>query len=451
METFKREAQTYTDVEIMVEAYLNAYYGNETITYPINPFQMLKDEGIMFVLRNFSKLEGVYIPAQDEDDIAMVAINAYRPITRQRFTAAHELCHHFRDYDKQVACPIGEKNEIEHFANAFASALLMPLGELRNKVDAYQDENGFVSFESALEIANYFGVSFEACVYRLAYDLGVIEGNGEELKKRIHAFKPDKVRKEKGMNYADLYADFVDCYSEQLAFTPTKRAEYVFEHEYIYNDSRMEGLDVTLEQASEIVSDLRHNMQNSLYCNEENEPYMSIAGHYKMYQRIFEIPVKDSLTVYDCIDLNKDLFAYYPYPEYGGKLRECNACVMGSKFETTPFYKIIDELDKVDEKVQEYFTHRKEIRVSEYIKHLARVHHRLTSIHPFADGNGRTTRAFMNVQLIRAGLSPIYIKVEEKDAYIEALEMADTKKDYAWLYEVIYKIMIRSHVELNMG
>ena len=39
-------------------------------------------------------------------------------------------------------------------------------------------------------------------------------------------------------------------------------------------------------------------------------------------------------------------------------------------------------------------------------------------IHPFQEGNGRTTRAFMNVQLVRAELTPVYIKVEEKTNYI---------------------------------
>ena len=65
------------------------------------------------------------------------------------------------------------------------------------------------------------------------------------------------------------------------------------------------------------------------------------------------------------------------------------------------------------------------------------------------EGNGRTARAFMNVQLVRAGLTPFYIKVEEKKGYIAALEKADTEKNYADLYECIFKVIIRSHVELS--
>ena len=55
----------------------------------------------------------------------------------------------------------------------------------------------------------------------------------------------------------------------------------------------------------------------------------------------------------------------------------------------------------------------------------------------------------MNVQLVRAGLTPFYIKVEEQKGYIAALEKADTEKNYADLYECIFKVIIRSHVELS--
>lgn len=452
MISFKSRSKYYNDAEEMASAYLSAYYGNSEIEYPISPFKMLNDEKVLFLIRNFNKLEGVYIPAQSEEDVAMVGINANRPITRQRFTAAHELCHHFRDADKQVSCPIGQKNATEKFADQFASALLMPLGELRSKVNEYKDANGNVSFDSVLLIADYFGVSFESCAYRIAYKIHAIEGDTspEELRKRFRRYKPDNVRKNNGLSYVNLYADLIDNYSVQLAFTPSEQAKNVFENTYIYNDSRMEGLNVTIEQASEIVTDLRMNMQNSEYCDENHEPYMSVAGHYKMYQDIFSLPVKDTLNVYDAFHLNKDLFAYYPHPEFGGNPRQNNVLVLGAKFETVDYHDIFPALAKVDEEVRAYFSKRHELSASEYIKHVVRIHHQITVIHPFPEGNGRTTRAFMNVQLIRAGLTPIYIKVEEKKEYILALEKADTTGCYDDLYEIIFKVLIRAHVELSI-
>jgi Zn-dependent peptidase ImmA (M78 family) len=115
--SFSTEASKYTDPEKMAADYLSQHFGSQKIEYPINPFALLKDEGILFSLSDFRKLEGVYIPASSSNDIPIIGINVNRPITRQRYTAAHELCHHFRDADKQISCPIyGKKTQIEKFA-----------------------------------------------------------------------------------------------------------------------------------------------------------------------------------------------------------------------------------------------------------------------------------------------------------------------------------------------
>lgn len=448
---FGTETKKYNDPEDMAAAYLVRYFENQKIEYPINPFQMLKDEGILFSLMDFKKLEGVYIPAASSEDVPAVGINADRPITRQRFSAAHELCHHFRDADKQISCPIGSKNAIEKFAEGFAAALLMPISELRVQVNKQKKGNRNISMDDVLEIADYFGVSFQACLFRIAYLIHAISGNTEpdELRKRATRYGPEKERKRRHMTYARLYGDFINSYQEQLAFKPTDHARYVFQNEYIYNDSRMEGLDVTVEQASEIVTDLRLNMQNSEYCNEENEAYLSIAGHYDMYQEIFAEPVKDSLDAYYLFTLNRLLFSHYPHPEFGGSARQNNTLVLGAKFETVDYHEIFNELAKVDAEVKEFFSKKTKIPISEYLKHVIRTHHKITVIHPFPEGNGRTSRAFMNVQLVRAGITPIYIKVEDKKEYVSALSCADQCGDYEELYEIIFRLILKSHVDLH--
>ncbi len=448
---FEIEAKRFTDPEKMAATYLAQYFANKKIEYPINPFQMLKDEGILFSLMNFKKLEGVYIPASGGEDIPVVGINVNRPITRQRFTAAHELCHHFRDADKQVSCPINGRTAIEVFADRFAAALLMPLQELRHQVNKRKNTRGYVSFDDVLEIADFFGVNFRSCLYRIAYLVHAIDGDTESsaLAKRATKYAPEKVRKTRHMTYAKLYARLIDCYQEQLAFQPSDFARNLFQNNYIYNDSRMEGLDVSIEQASEIVTDLRLNTQNSEYCNEENEAFMSIAGHYDMYQDIFAEPVKDTLNVYDMLLLNKKLFSHYPYPDYGGSTRQNNVLVLGAKFETVDYHDIFPELGKVNTEICDFFSRRGEISLSEYIMHVVRMHHRITVIHPFPEGNGRTSRAFMNVQLVRAGIVPVYIKVEDKKEYLDALARADALQDYDELYDLVFRLILRSYVDLN--
>lgn len=56
----------------------------------------------------------------------------------------------------------------------------------------------------------------------------------------------------------------------------------------------------------------------------------------------------------------------------------------------------------------------------------AEAHYRLVLIHPFADGNGRTSRLLMNLLLLQYGYPLTVIRAkEERPAYIQALHSAD--------------------------
>lgn len=49
------------------------------------------------------------------------------------------------------------------------------------------------------------------------------------------------------------------------------------------------------------------------------------------------------------------------------------------------------------------------------------VHYRFVTIHPFADGNGRTARLLMNLILLRSGYPIAVIKTQDRSAYIDAI------------------------------
>ena len=58
--SFYTEAKRFTDPEEMASTYLEEYFGSEKIEYPINPFQMLKDEGVLFSFMKSDNLEGIF-------------------------------------------------------------------------------------------------------------------------------------------------------------------------------------------------------------------------------------------------------------------------------------------------------------------------------------------------------------------------------------------------------
>lgn len=83
----------------------------EELAFPIDPFKLLSMNGVIYQFKDFKELEGIYIVPDDSEDIPIVGINFNRPITRQRFTAAHELCHHIKDRSTST-CPINGSKRI---------------------------------------------------------------------------------------------------------------------------------------------------------------------------------------------------------------------------------------------------------------------------------------------------------------------------------------------------
>lgn len=68
-------------------------------TRQIDPFAALAAAGVVVLRRRLDHLAGLYLPADphDPDAIPSVLINVAHPLSKQRFTAAHELGHHVRD------------------------------------------------------------------------------------------------------------------------------------------------------------------------------------------------------------------------------------------------------------------------------------------------------------------------------------------------------------------
>ncbi len=95
---------------------------------------------------------------------------------------------------------------------------------------------------------------------------------------------------------------------------------------------------------------------------------------------------------------------------------------------------------------------------SEIINLSARLSHKLACVHPFENGNGRSSRLLMGAILLRAGLSDISIR-KSKPGYLRAMIQADGG-DYSLLEEIIadgltensrkkHELQLRKQAELS--
>lgn len=94
---------------------------------------------------------------------------------------------------------------------------------------------------------------------------------------------------------------------------------------------------------------------------------------------------------------------------------------------------IIESFNKVNDELLEC--------IDKVVALAAWIHHKITFVHPFREGNGRTARLTANLTLERYGLVGISVKIENKNkkAYRNALSQADNAEDYKPLKDLIYE------------
>ena len=99
-----------------------------------------------------------------------------------------------------------------------------------------------------------------------------------------------------------------------------------------------------------------------------------------------------------------------------GRYRQQNVLISGAT-STPPDYTLLN--DKMAQFVDWYNSEAHKLHP---IERAAKVHADFVGIHPFIDGNGRTSRLLMNLELLKAGYPPCVITVESRLAYYEALD-----------------------------
>ncbi len=117
--------------------------------------------------------------------------------------------------------------------------------------------------------------------------------------------------------------------------------------------------------------------------------------------------------------------------EFAGLYRKENVVISGAKHIPPQHYLLEDEMELF---VKWYW----EIGVNLHpIELAAKVHTEFVKIHPFIDGNGRTARLLLNLELMKKGYPPIIIRNENKVKYYSAIDIAHTVGDYKDFIEIV--------------
>lgn len=195
-----------------------------------------------------------------------------------------------------------------------------------------------------------------------------------------------------------------------------------------YNSLSIEGYQVTEELIKQITDD-KWNPQQSA---SDKEQYNALAakGYWQAFQtvlksieKIFTKQNPGQIVKQDLILWYQELFA--PMIQAGILSRENLAgyrnhpvYIRGSQHVPLPQEAIIDAM----EAFYECLTTEPEVCVKAVLGHFI-----LGFIHPFMDGNGRIARFLMNVMFAAGGHPWTIIALENRQQYMQALELASVK------------------------
>lgn len=128
--------------------------------------------------------------------------------------------------------------------------------------------------------------------------------------------------------------------------------------------------------------------------------------------------------------------------EYAGNYRDTEVKISGSDYEPPKAYEIPHRMAALGEFVQ-LVTSSESVVSDLPILTATAAHAWLARIHPFVDGNGRTSRILMNLILIRNGYPICIITQEERLRYYDALEESQAG-NLTPLIELIYEGVLES-------
>lgn len=196
--------------------------------------------------------------------------------------------------------------------------------------------------------------------------------------------------------------------------------------EWTYNSNAIEGNTLTIKETKVVLEGITvggKTMREHLEVINHRDAIVYVEDIVKTNEPLSEWQIKNlHRLILKGID-----------DHYAGHYRDQQVYIAGARH-TPPEPLLIKE--KMEELLYWYEGAAQQLHP---VERGAMLHILFVGIHPFIDGNGRTSRLLLNLELMKAGFPPIIIKVENRLAYYNAVDKAHTTQDYSEFIELIKK------------
>lgn len=176
--------------------------------------------------------------------------------------------------------------------------------------------------------------------------------------------------------------------------------------EFTYNSNAIEGNTLTLRETDMVLRGLTIDQKSF-------KEHMEVIGHKEAFDYV-RLLVSENAPISEKIIKDIHYFVLADKKDDRGVYRRVPVRIMGAAHEPVQPYLIVP---KMEELLERYKSSEEDI-----VTKMARFHIEFEGIHPFIDGNGRTGRLLVNLELMKAGFPPIDIKFTDRLKYYQAFD-----------------------------
>ena len=237
------------------------------------------------------------------------------------------------------------------------------------------------------------------------------------------------------MNYTQLSENYtLYCENKQL-LTEFPAYEENFSVQYAYHSTGIEGNRLSLQEVELIL--IKKNIAGS---GKKLENLYEVINHNNTYNYIKDciakkLPLSEKIIKEIHFYLTKDILL-------GGNYRNENVYILGAKFKPPSCNDMYKQL-------KYYYSDLSKIYKNDPLALAAWTHAEFVRIHPFLDGNGKTSRMIMNYQLLTHGFPAIIIPKEDKSHYFTVLDKFVLNNNINPFKDYLAYLMNTKLIELN--
>ena len=239
------------------------------------------------------------------------------------------------------------------------------------------------------------------------------------------ALKPVDAREKVQMDFTGLDYDFSEIDANHAKIDryrpiPARLAASLQEKlivEWTYNSNAIEGNTLTISETKVVLEGITvggKSMVEHLETINHREAILYIMDIVREQQPLNEWAIRN---LHSIILKNID-------SEHAGVFRNENVLISGAKHIPPKPHEIYEQMQKMMR------LYEKSWASLHPVVRATLLHGEFVKIHPFIDGNGRTSRLLLNFELMKAGYPPIIIQNAERARYYEAIDGAHTTQNY---------------------